>query len=307
MESQLALLLLLALLVASWGQESCSCAMNKWTLCTQDESGTCTCTLVGSDHRVNCSTLTSKCLLMKAEMTQRKGKRSHSPHSYFVGNDGTYSPDCEDSGVFKARQCDQSNTCWCVDTAGFIRTEQGDQSLHCRELIRTSWIYLELKHRRVPSAFGDRQVAKALEHLFLSRYKLHPKFIAGVKYDAPFIQIRLNQNDFQKSDSDVDIADVAYYFEKDIKNNSIFHTNNKLNISVDGKALDFENILIYYIDEKPPQFSAKRMISGITAVVTAVTLTFGVTLMLILSWQWIRHYPRFEILRNRSSEKSNFT
>ncbi|KGL72741.1 Tumor-associated calcium signal transducer 2, partial [Tinamus guttatus] len=272
---------------------SCSCTMNRWTLCEQDESGSCTCTLVGSDRRVDCSTLTSKCLLMKAEMTSRKGKRFHSPP---VGNEGLYSPDCEDSGGFKARQCDPGDTCWCVNSAGVRRTEQGDRGLRCGELIRTGCIYMELKHS-TPGAFADGQVANALKQLLQNRYKLPPKYVAGVKYDAPFIQIRLNQDDSEKSDGDVDIADVAYYFEKDIKNDSIFHTNSKLNVSVNGKALDIENILIYYIDEKPPQFSARRMISGITVVVTVVTLTiiFGVTVVVILKWQRKRNYERVDL------------
>ncbi|NXD10437.1 TACD2 protein, partial [Nothocercus nigrocapillus] len=296
MESQLEVLLILALVVASWGQESCSCVTNKWTLCAQDELGSCTCTLVGTDRRVDCSTLTSKCLLMKAEMTPRKGKSFHSPSGRLVGNDGIYNADCEESGAFKARQCSPSGACWCVNSAGVRRTGQGDQSLSCGELIRTSWIYVELKHR-MSCAFEDGKVANALEQLFQNRYKLHPKYVAGVQYDAPFIQIRLNQNDLEKSDSDVDIADVAYYFEKDIKNDSIFHANNKLNVSVNGKALDIEKILIYYIDEKPPQFSARRMISGITVVVAVVTLTiiFGVTVLVILSWQQTRNYERVEI------------
>ncbi|NXA31446.1 TACD2 protein, partial [Eudromia elegans] len=288
MESQLGVLLILALVAASWGQESCSCTTNKWALCTQDEDGTCTCTLVGSHRRVDCSTLTSKCLLMKAEMTLRKGERLHSAPGRLVGNDGIYNPDCEESGIFKARQCNQSDTCWCVNSAGVIRSEQGDQSLTCSELIRTSRIYMQLKHRRIPCTFEDHEVASALVQLFQNRYKLHPKYIAGVKYDAPFIQIRLNQN--EKSDGDVDIADAAYYIKKDIENNSIFHANNKLNVSVNGKALDIENILIYYIDEKPPQFSVRHMICGVTVVVTVVTLTviFVVTVLVVLLWQMRR-------------------
>ncbi|NWJ09638.1 TACD2 protein, partial [Crypturellus undulatus] len=307
MESQLEVWLILALVAASWGQESCDCATNRWTQCEEDESGSCTCTLVGSDRRVDCSTLTSKCFLMKAEMTPSKSKRFHSPSTPLVGNEGLYNPDCEDSGGFKARQCDPSGTCWCVDSAGVRRTEKGDRSLSCGELTRTSCIYVELKHR-IARAFEDGEVANALERLLQNRYKLRPEYIAGVKYDAPFIQIRLDQDDSEKSDSDVDIADVAYYFEKDIKNDSVFHANNKLNVSVNGKALDIENIQIYYIDKTPPQFSARRMISGITVVVTVVTLIiiFGVTVLVILKWRRVRNYKRFQI-RNGSSQKSNLT
>ncbi|KAM9283922.1 tumor-associated calcium signal transducer 2 [Morus bassanus] len=238
-------LLGLILAVASSAQNNCTCTTNKWMVCAEDASGNCNCTLVGSNHKVDCSTLTSKCLLMKAEMIPLEEK-----HRWLLDNDGIYNPDCEDGVIFKARQCNQIDTCWCVNSARVRRTEKGDKSLSCGELVRTSSIYVELKHKKRSSAFDVPDIANALKHPFESRYKLHPKYIAAVKYDSPFIQIHLNQN--EKSRCDVDIADVAYYFEKDIKDDSLFHSNDALTVSVNGDALDIEKIRTYYVDEKPP-------------------------------------------------------
>ncbi|KAM6199359.1 tumor-associated calcium signal transducer 2 [Sarcoramphus papa] len=297
MEPLFGVLLGLILVVASSAQNNCTCATNKWTVCAQDTSGNCTCTLVGSNRKVDCSMLTSKCLLMKAQMIPLKEKRFQGRPRGLLDNDGIYNPDCEDSGIFKARQCNQTDTCWCVNTAGVRRTEKGDKSLSCSELVRTSWIYIELKHQKRSSAFNVLDVANALKHLFESRYKLHPKYIATVKYDFPLIQIRLNQDDCEKSRCDVDIADVAYYFEKDIKDDSVFHSNSTLTVSVNGDALDIEKLWIYYVDEKPPEFCMRQLVAGVSAVVTVVILTasFGITVLVILRCLRTRKYEKVEI------------
>ncbi|NXY14706.1 TACD2 protein, partial [Atrichornis clamosus] len=294
MEPLFGVVLGLILAVASPAPSNCTCATNKWTVCAQDGPGNCTCRLLGSNLRVDCSTLTSKCLLLKAQMIPVKEKRFWRPPHRLSDRDGIYNPDCEDSGVFKARQCNQSNTCWCVNTAGERRTEKGDRSLSCTELVRTRGIYIELTHKRRSRAFAVPDVVTALTHLFESRYKLHPRYIAAIKYDSPLIQIHLNQN--EKPRWDVDIADAAYYFEKDVKDDSVFHSNSKLTVSVNGDALDIEKLWIYYVDEKPPEFCMGQLAAGISAVVTVVLLTaaIGIAVLLILRWLRTRKYKKVE-------------
>ncbi|NWX28414.1 TACD2 protein, partial [Notiomystis cincta] len=294
MEPLFGVVLGLILAVASPAHNNCTCATNKWAVCAQDSPGNCTCRLAGSDQPVDCSTLTSKCFLMKAEMVPLKEKRLWSPPRRLSDSDGLYNPDCEDSGVFKARQCNQSSSCWCVNSAGVRRTERGDRSLSCRELVRTRWIYIELTQQRNSSAFALPDLAKALTRLFESRYKLHPKYIAAIKYDPPLIQIRLDQN--KKPRWDVDIADVAYYFEKDVKNDSVFHSNPEFTLSVNGDALAVEKLWIYYVDEKPPEFCMRQLAAGISAVVTVVVLTagIGIAVLLVLRWLHTRKYKKFE-------------
>nr|XP_005482420.1 tumor-associated calcium signal transducer 2 [Zonotrichia albicollis] len=267
MEPLFGFVLGLLLAVASPAHDSCTCATNKWAVCAQDGPGNCTCRLAGSHHPVDCSTLTSKCFLMKAEMIPLKEKRLWRPPQAVSDSDGMYDPECEDSGVFKAR---------------------------CSELVRTRWIYIELTHKRSSSAFALPAVAKALTQLFESRYKLHPKYIAAIKYEPPLIQIRLEQN--KKPRWDVDIADVAYYFEKDVNNDSVFPSNSKLTVSVNGDALAIEKLGIYYVDEKPPEFSMRQLAAGIGAVVTVVLLTAGIGLAVLLGLRWLRTrtYKKFE-------------
>ncbi|KAM6263794.1 LOW QUALITY PROTEIN: tumor-associated calcium signal transducer 2 [Spheniscus humboldti] len=235
--------------VASSAQNNGTCATNKWVVCAQDGSGNCTCTLVSSNRKVDCSTLTSECLLMKAEMIPLKEKRFWDHPCGLLDNDGIYNPDCENSGIFKARQCNQTDTCWCVNTAGVRRTKKGDKSLECSELVRTSWIYVELKHKKRSSSFDVPDLANALKHLFESDRNCTPGTLQPLSNDSPVIQIRLNQKT-EKSRCDVDRADVAYYyFEKDVKDDSLFHSNSTLTISVNRDALDIEKITIYYVDE----------------------------------------------------------
>lgn len=90
---------------------------NKLMVCAQHGPENCTCTLVGSNHKVDCLRLASECLLMKAEMILCKEKRFWGHPHGLLSTDGIYNPDWEDSGIFKARQCSQSNACWCGNTA----------------------------------------------------------------------------------------------------------------------------------------------------------------------------------------------
>ncbi|KAM6124149.1 tumor-associated calcium signal transducer 2 [Pterocles gutturalis] len=297
MEPLIVVLLGLILTVASPVQNDCTCATNKWTVCAQDAYGNCNCTLVGSNHQVNCSTLTSKCLLLKAEMIPLKHKRFRGHlHGKLLDDDGIYNPACEDSGLFKARQCSQTGTCWCVNTAGVRRTEKGDKSLSCSELVRTSWIYIELKHKRRSTDFNVPDIVKTLKHLLESRYKLHPKYITAIKYDSPRNQIRLKQKDSEKSSYDVDIADVAYYFGKDIKGDSIFNSNSSLTVSVNGDALDIETLQINYVDEKPPEFYLRRLVGDATRVVTVTIAVVGsgIIILIILVCQRAKKYKKCE-------------
>ncbi|NXB69761.1 TACD2 protein, partial [Donacobius atricapilla] len=294
MEPLFGLVLGLILAVASPASDSCTCATNKWAVCAQDGAGNCTCRLAGSAHPVDCSTLTPKCFLMKAEMSPQREKRLWRPPQGVWDGDGVYDPECEASGVFRARQCDGASTCWCVNTAGVRRTEKGGRSLSCSRLVRTRWIYIELTHRRRSSAFHGPDVSQALTRLFESRYKLPPKYITAIKYEPPLIQIRLQQN--KKPSWDVDIADVAYYFEKDVNNDSVFRSSSELAVSVNGDTLAIEKLWISYVDEKPPEFCMRQLAAGISAVVTVVLLTagIGVALLLILRWLRTRTYKKFE-------------
>ncbi|NXJ54922.1 EPCAM protein, partial [Spizaetus tyrannus] len=240
---------------------ACVCKKNKRVTNCKLLEGVCWCDSVGSgaSANVNCDTLTSKCLLMKAEMTGSKSGRREKPKDAFEDTDGLYDPECESTGVFKAKQCNGS-TCWCVNTAGVRRTDKHDADLKCSQLVRTTFF----------------------KETITNRYMLDGRYISSVLYEEPYITIDLKQNSSEKSSGDVDIADVAYYFEKDVKGDSIFH-NNRLNVSIDNEILRFEKTVVYYVDEIAPEFSMKSLTPGLIAVIVVVIVAIVAAIVVLVS------------------------
>ena len=73
-----------------------------------------------------------KCYIMKAEMFRIRNKlSSRSSGGKPVYNDDIYDPECEDDGRFKAVQCNGTETCWCVNSAGIRRSDKGDKNIKC--------------------------------------------------------------------------------------------------------------------------------------------------------------------------------
>ncbi|XP_036606927.1 epithelial cell adhesion molecule [Trichosurus vulpecula] len=271
----LALGLLLAATFAALSSsvKACICETNKLTTnCTELSSGVCRCQSIGSPNMVTCSELATKCLVMKAEMTSSKSGRRKKPEGAITDNDGIYDPDCDAYGRFKARQCNGTSLCWCVNTAGVRRTDK-DSEISCSELVRTYWIVIELKHKTRETPYDNTALENAIKQEFQQRYQLNPKYIKGILYEDDVITIDLMQNSTQKSSNEVDIADVAYYFEKDVKGESLFYSRT-MNLNVNGETLDLDpaGTLIYYLDEKPPEFSMQGLTAGIIAVIVVVVL-----------------------------------
>uniref|UniRef100_A0A8C5RYE6 Epithelial cell adhesion molecule n=1 Tax=Laticauda laticaudata TaxID=8630 RepID=A0A8C5RYE6_LATLA len=269
---------LLALAATVWSQglssfEGCKCEKNKRTTNCSVLDGVCQCKSIGFDITVNCQTLTSKCLLMKAEVIGLKSGRRQRPEHAYVDNDGIYDPECDAKGFFKPKQCNGTNTCWCVNSAGVRRTDKSDQNITCQEVVRTSWIIIEAKY---PDSNADLDKA-ALESIgknFQNRYLLDEKHIS-VMYEKPFIVVHLKQNASEKRNTDVDIADVAYYFEKDVKEDPIIAT-------VAKNPVKFENTVIYYVDDKAPEFTMKRLTPGVIAVIVVVVLAIVAGILVLI-------------------------
>ncbi|GAA6230823.1 tumor-associated calcium signal transducer 2-like [Lates japonicus] len=133
--------------------QTCSCETLKWATC---EESPCSCTiLVGNNEKqtLDCTKLIPKCFLMKAEMYRaRKGQDTRTiggkpVETAFVDNDGIYDPECENDGKFKAKQCNNTEECWCVNSAGVRRTDKGDKNLKCEELVETYLVHIQLTHK----------------------------------------------------------------------------------------------------------------------------------------------------------------
>lgn len=279
-------------------EKECICENYKLTTnCSENTLGQCQCTAIGTQHSVICSKLASKCLVMKAEMSHSKSGRRPKPEDAIQNNDGLYDPECDENGLFKAKQCNGTTTCWCVNTAGVRRTDK-DTEKSCSERVRTYWIIIELKHKTREKPYDVKSLQTAFKEVITTRYQLDPKYIKDILYEKDVITIDLVQNASQKTQNDVDIADVAYYFEKDVKDESLFHSK-RMDLTVDGELLDLDpgRTAIYYVDEKPPEFSMQGLKAGIIAVIVVVTIAIiaGIVVLIISRKKRTTKYEKAEI------------
>ncbi|KAB0381416.1 hypothetical protein FD755_009200 [Muntiacus reevesi] len=277
----------------------CVCENYKLTTnCSMNAYGQCQCISVGTQHSVICTKLAAKCLVMKAEMSHSKSGRRRKPEGAIQNNDGLYDPECDDKGLFKAKQCNGTSTCWCVNTAGVRRTDK-DSEISCSEPVRTYWIIIELKHKTREKPYDLQSLQSALKEVITSRYQLDPKYITNILNDV--ITIDLVQNSSQKTQNDVDIADVAYYFEKDVKDESLFHSK-RMDLKVNGELLDLDpsRTSIYYVDEKPPEFSMQGLQAGIIAVIVVVVVAIIAGIIVLVD-----HRNLIVLQKKKERKKSN--
>lgn len=253
-----------------------TCQTMKWATC---DGPPCSCYLLvgeGVKQTIDCTTLVPKCFLMKAEMYRaRKGLSTRTfagkPHeTAIVDNDGIYDPECESDGKFKAKQCNNTDVCWCVNSAGVRRTDKGDQNLKCEKLVETHWIRLQLTHKQGPTVTKDK-LKTAISTELNKRYKLDPSLVKDVQYDpdARMIVVDVNKT---VGDRTQDLSRMAYYMEKDVKVLPLFYDQKNFTASVDGQNLEMEKIIVYYVDEEAPTMTMKHLTGGIIAVIVVVVL-----------------------------------
>uniref|UniRef100_A0A3Q3FRA5 Epithelial cell adhesion molecule n=1 Tax=Kryptolebias marmoratus TaxID=37003 RepID=A0A3Q3FRA5_KRYMA len=260
-----------------------NCKTMKWATC---DGTPCSCFLLtGTDNfkqSLNCQKI-PKCFLMQAEMNRaRKGEDTRTiggkpVESAFVDNDGIYDPVCERDGKFKAKQCNNTEECWCVNSAGVRRTDKGDKNtINCTELVET-WIRLELTHAKV-NAKVEESSLKAINEAIKTRYNFKVDLVKEIQYDpdAGLIVVDVKK---EKSDRMTDLATMAYYMEKDVKILPLFEDQEKFAPKVGSQTLNMTNIKIYYVDEKPPTFTMKNLSGGIIAVIVVVVLAVVIGLL----------------------------
>nr|XP_033792257.1 epithelial cell adhesion molecule [Geotrypetes seraphini] len=286
MTIQLAALLLVVLVAAASAQSpapDCDlCATHKDGKC--EKSGdSCECTFFVAKDKMtlDCTKLIPKCVLMRKEMVATKGGRRLRPDTAVVDNDGIYLADCEVNGNFKARQCNDTETCWCVNSAGVRRTDKGGKDWKCPELVRTFWIQIELKQNGT-AKLAFPALKQAITKTISKRYGLKENHVNEVEYKEPYIIIDLMQNGTEKTAGDVDITEVAYYMEKDIKGESLLPLDNQFEILVDGAPLSIEQVKIFYMDEKLPEFSMKHLTPGVIAVIVVVVLAIVMGIVVLV-------------------------
>lgn len=279
--------LLLTVLAVGASAQSCSCDSMKWAIC---DGNPCGCTILIGDNvkqNLDCTKLIPKCFLMKAEMYRsRKGMDTRSVggkpvETAFVDNDGIYDPECESDGKFKAKQCNNTEECWCVNSAGVRRTDKGDKNLKCEELVETFWVRLQLTHKEVNGAVDASKLKTAIADAINKRYNNFDKtLVDSIEYDDKARRIVVDVKK-PKGDRKNDLSQMAYYMEKDVKVLPLFKNQEKFEPMVGTQKLEMENILVYYVDEKAPTFTMKHLSGGIIAVIVVVVLAVVAGLLVL--------------------------
>ncbi|XP_042357999.1 epithelial cell adhesion molecule [Plectropomus leopardus] len=279
--------LLLAAFAASASAQSCSCDTMKWATC---DGNPCQCTLlIGSNNKqaLDCNKLIPKCYLMKAEMYRKlKGLDTRTiggkpMETAFVDNDGIYDPECENNGKFKAKQCNNTEECWCVNSAGVRRTDKGDKSLKCEKLVETYFVRLQLTHKPVTTPVDAKNLKAAIADAIHKRYdNFNKDMVKNVEYDADSRMIVVDVEK-PKGERKTDLTNMAYYMEKDVKVLPLFKDQEKFQPTIGNQKLEMDSILVYYVDEEAPTFTMKNLSGGIIAVIVVVVLAVVAGLLVL--------------------------
>ncbi|RVE63321.1 hypothetical protein OJAV_G00153990 [Oryzias javanicus] len=295
-----------ALMVVGTSAQGCSCDTMKWASCT----GTpCECKVTVAenvDQPIDCKKLVPKCFLMKTEMLRRMRNQDTrsvgKPTEGFVDNDGIYDPDCEANGAFKAKQCNKTEECWCVNSAGVRRTEKEDKNIKCEKLVETYWIRLILDHGPLQSTLDQNLLKSAIGDAIQDRYSFDKNLVKEIEYDADAKKIQV---DIKKdmNDRSIKLADMAYYMEKDIKKTPLFKIQDKFAPMVGSNKLNLTNILVYYVDVEPPTFKMNRLAGGVIAAIVVVLLIVAAGLLLLFFWNRKRQGKDKQYSQTRQSDR----
>ncbi|KAM9808966.1 epithelial cell adhesion molecule [Syngnathus typhle] len=290
--------LVLAALAVGASAQSCSCETMKWATC---DGTPCECYILTGDQmrqELDCTKLIPKCFLMKAEMYRaKKGLDTRTGgkpvETAFLDNDGIYDPECENDGKFKAKQCNNTEECWCVNSAGVRRTDKGDKDLKCEKLVETYWVRLQLTHKPVTGPVDAKQLKMAIAEAIHRRYdNFNKDMVDNVEYDPDSRMIVVDVKK-PKGERKSDLTQMAYYMEKDVKVLPLFRNQDKFEPMVGTQKMEMENILVYYVDEEAPTFTMKHLPGGIIAVIVVVVLVVVAGLLFLFFY------------RRRQSQKYN--
>ncbi|XP_058843718.1 epithelial cell adhesion molecule-like [Acipenser ruthenus] len=249
--------------------EDAFCKYNEYVTCHLNRCGTCEAVFHGHDnHTVNCNQLTPKCRLMHLEMLH-KSKHGGSPHGGRLDMDSVYDPECERNGTFRAKQCDDdSNLCWCVDSAGVRVTDKTGDDPKCDRLVRVHLIeiFFTFKVEFTFYTGTEEEVRRKLAIKLVKEYTLKATQILEISIQelSHEVSIRLSENGTKDP---VDVATVAYYIERDLK-------KSKFSLEVDGRSLEVErdSIKLLFFDNEPPRINMKTISPGFAAIIIVIAL-----------------------------------
>ncbi|XP_029453639.1 epithelial cell adhesion molecule-like isoform X2 [Rhinatrema bivittatum] len=255
--------------------EDASCQYNEYVTCHLNRCGTCEAVFRGYDNlTVNCKQLTPKCRLMHLEMLHKSRGGQSRPGRGRLEVDNVYDPECEANGTFKAKQCDEdSNLCWCVDSAGIRVTDKTGDDPKCDRAVRVQYLVA----------------------LVVSRFPLKtPQILEITVHElTQEVTIKLYKNGTKEP---VDIATVAYYIERDLK-------RNRLVVSLDGRNLEVEldSIRIFFFDNEPPRINMKTISPGFAAIIIVIALAIltGIAVFIVVRRRAEQERIQFEVIEGQ--------
>ncbi|XP_055497180.1 epithelial cell adhesion molecule-like [Leucoraja erinacea] len=314
--------------------EDASCRYNQYVTCHLNRCGTCEAVFRGFDNfTVNCDQLTPKCRLIQLEMLHKSRTASRQPGGRRA--DELYDPECEHNGTFKAKQCDDSNQCWCVDSAGVRVTDKTGDDPKCGQLVRvqvtpsaaeSSWICCTIAEpdgqsgkpgwRRGPTSCttlvkpeasdtnnkpcADPTNGVKVAIKLVKEYTLKVTQILEITVHewSGEICIRLSENGTKDA---ADISTVAYYIERDLK-------MNRFALAVDGKSLQVEreSVQVWFFDNEPPRINMKTISPGFAAIIIIVALAIltGIAVFVVVRRRAREDRQRiqFEVIEGQEME-----
>ncbi|XP_075049149.1 epithelial cell adhesion molecule-like isoform X2 [Mixophyes fleayi] len=250
--------------------EDSLCQYNEFVTCHLNRCGTCEAVYSGYDNMtVNCNQLTPKCRLMHLEMLHKSRRGRSHPGRGRVEVDNVYDPDCEENGAFKAKQCDEdTNLCWCVDSAGARVTDKTSDDPKCDRLVSVHLIQIDFIFRtEFALVKGSEEELRRKLTSKVSRFILKAPQILQVTIHELLHGVTMKLFSTNGTKDPVDIATVAYYIERDLK-------QSKFTLPVDGQNLevDPDSIRVLFFDNEPPRINMKSISPGFSAIIIIIAL-----------------------------------
>ncbi|XP_069592780.1 epithelial cell adhesion molecule-like isoform X2 [Ranitomeya imitator] len=282
--------------------EDSSCQYNEYVTCHLNRCGTCEAVFSGYDNlTVNCNQLTPKCRLMHLEMLHKNRSWRSRPGRNKVEIDNLYDPECEESGAFKAKQCDEdSNLCWCVDSAGVRVTDKTDDDPKCDKLVSVHLIQIHFTFKADLALLkGKEEELRRKLIAKVSRFLLKAPQILQVTVHELSHEVTMKLFSTNGTKDPVDTATVAYYIERELK-------LSKFSVSLDGWILeiDVESIRVLFFDNEPPRINMKSISPGFAAIIIIIALAIltGIAVFVVLQRRAEQERVQFEVIEGHGLE-----
>ncbi|XP_066519164.1 epithelial cell adhesion molecule-like, partial [Hoplias malabaricus] len=249
---------------------ACTCGSLSWATC--DESCKCYAS-DGEGQRLvlNCTKVVPKCFVKKAEMQQFQHPSSSHPEpteTVLTDRGELHVPECESSGLMNITRCNNTDVCWCVDSAGVRSSDYSDRNFKCEDLVNKNLVLVQLKQTENSQPSGSFQLQSVLATAIHEQHRMDQQLVSKTKVkfriDALLITLDIINDEG-------DLSGLAYYMEKYVSVQPLLD-DQKFGPTVEGQQLELESVLELYEEEKTPIEGKKRHIVAILVVTSMVIL-----------------------------------